>query len=134
MCFLLIAVVAAAANGCARKENAQSVDSSVAGTNSVSSTSQTVEYGIPKSRERFEIQKTLISNKLEQAVLPAMRNQGIDMWVMLDRENNSDPLHAELGGGYSGVRSAFIFFDNGSDTPEKIYYGSHEQAANSVVS
>lgn len=132
--FLLTAVVAVAVNGCARKESAQSVDSSAAGTNSVSSTSQTVEYGIPKSRERFEIQKTLISDKLEKAVLPAMRNQGIDMWVMLDRENNSDPLHAELGGGYSGVRSAFIFFDNGSDTPEKIYYGSHQQAANSVIS
>ena len=51
-----------------------------------------------------------------------------------DRENNPEPLHVELGGGFSGVRAAFIFFDNGSETPEKIYFGSHEQPANSVIS
>ena len=57
----------------------------------------------------------------------------LDMWIVLDRENNDDPLHAELGGGFSGVRAAFVFFDNGSDTPEKIYYGSHTMPDNSVV-
>ena len=31
------------------------------------------------------------------------------------------------------MRSAFIFFDNGGEKPEKIYYGSHEQPANSVI-
>jgi Xaa-Pro aminopeptidase len=31
------------------------------------------------------------------------------------------------------VRAAFIFFDNGGSRVEKIYYGSHEQPANSVV-
>ncbi len=41
---------------------------------------------------------------------------------------------AIIGGGFSGVRAAFIFFDDGSDIPEKIYYGSHEQPANSVIS
>lgn len=91
------------------------------------------DYGIPGSRERFEIQKAVIADKLQRAVLPAMRNHGVDMWIVLDRENNQDPLHVELGGGFSGVRAAFIFCDNGSDTPEKIYYGSHEQPANSVI-
>jgi len=62
-----------------------------------------------------------------------MRHHNIDMWIVLDRENNDDPLHAELGGGFSGVRAAFVFFDNGSDAPEKIYYGSHTMPANSVV-
>ena len=79
--FFLIAVVAVVVNGCAREESAKSVDSSVAGTKSVSPTLQTVDYGIPKSRERFEIQKTLISDKLEKAILPAMRNHGMDMCV-----------------------------------------------------
>lgn len=91
------------------------------------------DYGIPGSRERFEIQKAVIADKLQRAVLPAMRNHGVDMWIVLDRENNPDPLHVELGGGFSGVRAAFIFYDNGSNTPEKIYYGSHEQPANSVI-
>ena len=91
------------------------------------------DYGVPDSRERFEIQKKIVADKLDRAVLPAMRNHGIDMWIVLDRENNPDPLHTELGGGFSGVRAAFIYYDRGTDSPEKIYYGSHEQPANSVV-
>lgn len=90
-------------------------------------------YDIPNSKERFELRRAMVADKLDRALLPAMRNHGIDMWIVLDRENNSDPLHAELGGGFSGVRAAFVFFDNGSNTPEKIYYGSHSQPANSVV-
>ena len=91
------------------------------------------DYGIPGSKERFERWRNIVADKLDRALLPAMRNHDIDMWIVLDRENNDDPLHAELGGGFSGVRAAFVFYDNGSDTPEKIYYGSHTQPANSVV-
>ena len=92
------------------------------------------EYGIPDSRERFESQRNAIAEKLQMVLLPAMRNHGIDMWIVMDRENNEEPLHVELGGGFAGVRGAFIFFDNGSETVEKIYYSSHEQPANSVIS
>jgi Xaa-Pro aminopeptidase len=90
-------------------------------------------YGIPSSKERFEIHTSMVADKLERALLPAMRNHNVDMWIVLDRENNPEPLHDELGGGFSGVRAAFIFFDDGSDKPQKIYYGSHQQPANSVI-
>lgn len=90
-------------------------------------------YDVPASRERFVTQKALIEDKLDSALLPAMRNHGIDMWIVLDREYNPDPLQVELGGQGTGVRAAYIFYDNGSDKPEKIYYGSHEQPRNSVI-
>lgn len=90
-------------------------------------------FRTPGSRERFEIQKAIVLEKLDTALLPAMRAHGVDMWIVLDRENHSDPMHAELGGGYSGVRGAFIYFDNGGPKPERIFYGSHEQPANSVI-
>jgi len=92
-----------------------------------------VAFGVPSSRERFGIQKAIVREKLDTALLPAMRNQGIDMWLVLERENNPDPTHELLGGGFSGVRAAFIFVDRGRDQPEKIFYGSHEQAADSVI-
>jgi Xaa-Pro aminopeptidase len=88
---------------------------------------------VPNSRERFAIENAIVREKLNTALLPAMRKHGIDMWIVLDRENNLEPLHQELGGGYAGVRAAFIFVDSGGATPEKIYYGSHEQPANTVV-
>ena len=112
----------------------QSREDQPQGSGESDSSDAAAEYGIPDSRERFEIQKAVIADKLQKAVLPAMRNHGFDMWIVLDRENNPDPLHIELGGGFSGVRAAFIYFDNGGDAPEKLYYGSHEQPANSVIS
>jgi Xaa-Pro aminopeptidase len=90
-------------------------------------------FHTPSARERFEIQKAIVLEKLNIALLPAMRTHGVDMWIVLDRENHDDPMHLELGGGYSGVRAAFIFFDGGGSTVEKIFYGSHEQPANSVI-
>lgn len=132
--FLLLPVFALAVNGCARHEGTESNESSIADSDTVTPTTQSIDYGIPNLRERFEIQTALISDKLEKALLPAMRNHGIDMWIVLDRENNSDPLHVELGGRYAGVRAAYVFFDNGTDVPEKIYYSSHEMPANSVIS
>ena len=132
--FLFLAMFAMAGSGCARDEGTESNGSSTAGTDSVTPASIPVDYGIPNSRQRFEIQKALLSEKLQKALLPAMRKHGIDMWIVLDQENNPDPLHVELGGGFSGVRAAFIFFDNGSDIPEKIYYGSHTNRKNTVLS
>ena len=132
--FFLAAACVVAGTGCTPEVANESIDASMAGTESVAPAPASVKYGIPGSRERFEIQKELIADKLEKALLPAMRNHGVDMWIVLDRENNPDPLHVELGGRFSGVRAAYVFFDNGTDVPEKIYYGSHEQPANSVIS
>jgi Xaa-Pro aminopeptidase len=89
--------------------------------------------GIPAARERFAIDNAIVREKLDTALLPAMRAHGIDMWIVLDRENNDEPMHTILGGGFSGVRAAFIFFDRGAARPERIYFGSHEQPANSVI-
>jgi Xaa-Pro dipeptidase len=75
----------------------------------------------------------MVQEKLDTALLPAMRAHGINMWIVLDRENHLDPVHEELGGGYAGVRGAFIFFDQGKDKPEKIFLGSHEQGDDSVI-
>jgi len=91
-------------------------------------------FRVPSSRERFEIKSTIIQEKLETVLLPAMRRHGIDMWIVLDRESHLDPLHGELGGGFAGVRGAFAFFDRGDTRPEKIYLSSHSQPANSVIS
>ncbi|MBT8078174.1 MAG: aminopeptidase P family protein [Gammaproteobacteria bacterium] len=109
----------------------QSIACLVAAT--LSTTAVAFDIDVPGAKARFELQRQIVADKLQRALLPAMRNHDIDMWIVLDRENNSDPLHAEIGGGFSGVRAAFVFFDNGSDTVEKIYVGSHSQPANSVI-
>ena len=88
----------------------------------------TVEsLGIPKEHERYAIRKGIIASKLNTVLLPAMRRHGIDMWLVLSREFHPDPFLYEIGGGWPGVRNAYLFFDSGGDVPEKIFIGSHEQ-------
>ena len=90
-------------------------------------------YGVPGALERARIKTAIVEEKIRTALLPAMRTHGIDMWIVLDRENHPDPLHEEIGGGFAGVRSAYIFFDSGGTEPEKIYLGSHVQPGDSVI-
>ncbi len=83
--------------------------------------------GIPSERERYAIRKNITALKLNTTLLPAMRKHGIDMWVVLSREFHPDPFLPDIGGGWPGVRNAYLFFDRGDDRPEKIFIGSHEQ-------
>jgi len=52
------------------------------------STAAADDYNIPASKERFELRRNMVADKLNKALLPAMRNHNIDMWIVLDRENN----------------------------------------------
>jgi Xaa-Pro aminopeptidase len=86
----------------------------------------TAELRIPGAKERFQIRKALIAKRLDSVLLPAMRAHGIDLWLVFTREHNQDPLLSEIGGGWAGVRNAYLFFDRGGEKPEKIFVGSHE--------
>ena len=84
---------------------------------------------IPDARERFEVRKELIGKRLDTVLLPAMRAHDIDLWLVFSREHHLDPILSEIGGGWGGVRNAYVFFDRGGETdrtPEKIFIGSHE--------
>ena len=90
-------------------------------------------YGVPGAAERFAVSRDIVVEKLGAPLLAAMRNNDIDLWLVVDRENNPDPLHEEVGGGFSGVRGARLFHDDGGERPRRLYLGSHEHPANSVV-
>jgi Xaa-Pro aminopeptidase len=60
-------------------------------------------------------------------MLPAMRNAGIDCWIMMSREGFIDPVleYIRDENGEGGHRNAFIFFDDGSDRLQRIVIGTH---------
>lgn len=58
----------------------------------------------------FEIKKA----KLERFVLPAMRNEGIDMWIVLTREYVVDPLAKDLSADRAVARTALVFINEGN--------------------
>ena len=59
-----------------------------------------------------------------------MRRHGIDMWILMSRENHPDPILDLFGGfgvsGWYGHRNAYIFFDPGpGESLEATVIGTH---------
>ncbi len=81
-------------------------------------------------RERTEREWTIKAEKMHRHLLPLMRRHGVDLWIILSRENAPDPL-VELFGGYGvtgwyGHRNAYLFFDAGAGhTLETTALGTH---------
>ncbi|CAN5404449.1 M24 family metallopeptidase [soil metagenome] len=57
-------------------------------------------------------------------ILPdAMRENKIDMWIIMCREGNFDPLYSDMGEGYVGHNGYYIFTDNGKPRIERSVLG-----------
>ena len=80
-------------------------------------------------RARTEREWEVKAEKMRQHLLPLMRAQEIDLWIILSRENAPDPA-LELFGGYGvtgwyGHRNAYLFHDAGDDGLETTAIGTH---------
>ena len=51
--------------------------------------------------------------RIQQLLPAAMRNAGIDAWVIFVRENDNDPLALHVGGENAGGTAAIMFFRDG---------------------
>lgn len=57
-------------------------------------------------------------------ILPeVMRENKIDMWIIMCREGNFDPMYRELGEGYVGHNGYYIFTDTGKPRIERSVLG-----------
>jgi len=78
-----------------------------------------------QEREVWKLRNEIIKEKLDRFLLPAMRKYGIDMWIVMSRENNLDPIIEDIGGGIGGHRNAYIFMDDGTNRVKRIAIGTH---------
>jgi len=81
------------------------------------------------SEERTLREWEVKREKMERHLLPTMREHGVDMWIIMSRENNPDPA-LELFGGYGisgwyGHRNAYVFRDAGDAGLESVVFGTH---------
>ena len=53
-----------------------------------------------EARRRWEMERQIRLDKFEQVLPRAMRDNGIDMWIVAVKENHYDPLWNDLGRGY----------------------------------
>jgi len=65
-----------------------------------------------------------IRNDKFDLILPeVMRENNIDMWIVMNREGNFDPLYPDMGEGYVGLTGYYIFTDKGNGRIERAALG-----------
>jgi len=74
-------------------------------------------------KEIWDLKIKIIKEKLDRFLLPAMREYNIDMWIVMSRENNRDPILPDIGGGIGGGRNAYVFIDDGTDRLKRYAIG-----------
>ena len=76
-----------------------------------------------EARRRWEVQRQIRLDKFEQVLPLAMRNAGIDMWIVAVKENHTDPLWEDLGRGYVSGIGYYVFTDGGGGRIERAALG-----------
>lgn len=68
-----------------------------------------------EARNRWSRLCEMRREKFDRILPEAMRENGVDMWIVAMREGHPDPLWELLGRGYIGTTGYFIFTDRSSD-------------------
>src|SRR5512134_2893108 len=76
-----------------------------------------------EARRRWEIQRQIRLDKFEQMLPRAMRDHGIDMWIVAVKENHREPLWNDLGRGYVTGVGYYVFSDRGTPRIERAALG-----------
>ena len=81
--------------------------------------------------DRARHEAAVKAEKMALHLQPAMRRNGIDMWIIMSREFHPDPMLDLFGGygisGWYGHRNAYVFYDPGGDASlEKTIFGTHQ--------
>ncbi len=76
-----------------------------------------------EARRRWERMNQIRQDKFDLVLPEAMRENGIDMWIVVRREGYDDPLTPDLGGGYVGTTGFYVFTDRGGERIERAALG-----------
>jgi Xaa-Pro dipeptidase len=73
-------------------------------------------------RQQQAVRQTWLKKRLETMLLPMMRQQKIDMWIVTNEEFHADPVTAYIAPPlpYVGRRDFFIFADRGGDRLDRL--------------
>jgi len=73
-------------------------------------------------REQQKVRESWLKKRLDTMLLPMMRRQKIDMWIVVNEEFHADPVTEYIAPPlpYVGRRDFFIFADRGGDKLDRI--------------
>jgi Xaa-Pro aminopeptidase len=73
-------------------------------------------------REQQAVRESWLKKRLDTMLLPMMRQQKIDMWIVVNEEFHADPVTEYIAPPlpYAGRRDFFIFADRGGDKLDRL--------------
>jgi len=81
---------------------------------------EAAEIKVLTHREQYPIQKAWIEKRFETVLPELMRREGIDMWIIVSREYNDDPVFRSISPTTtfsSRRRTILVFYDRGTGRP-----------------
>jgi Xaa-Pro aminopeptidase len=76
-----------------------------------------------EARFRWDRLCQIRQDKFDLVLPEAMRENDIQMWIVVQKEGHDDPLYEDLGRGYTGSIGYYIFTDRGGDRIERAVFG-----------
>jgi Xaa-Pro aminopeptidase len=76
-----------------------------------------------ESFRRWRVANQIRLDKFDLILPEVMRENKIDMWIIMSREGNFDPLYFDMGEGYVGHTGYYIFTDIGKPRIERAVLG-----------
>ncbi len=89
----------------------------------LSGTAEAQQTTLPEVKIRWDRMCQIRKEKFDHILPEAMRENGVDMWIVAQKEGHDDPLAPILGPGYTGTVGYFIFTDRGGDHIERAALG-----------
>ena len=76
-----------------------------------------------EARKRWERMAQIRQEKFDLVLPEVMKENEIDMWIVMMKEGHLDPLYEDLGRGYVGSVGYYIFTDQGNNQIERVALG-----------
>ncbi len=76
-----------------------------------------------EAERRWEFMNQIRKEKFDLVLPEAMRENGVDMWITVNREGYDDPLTEDFGKGYVGSYGYYVFTDRGGERIERAALG-----------
>lgn len=85
--------------------------------------SPSLSTGKGEAQRRWEMMNQIRQEKFDLVLPEVMRENGVDMWITVNREGHDDPLTDDFGRGYVGDWGYYIFTDRGEERIERVALG-----------
>ncbi len=76
-----------------------------------------------EAHRRWRKMNQIRNDKFDLILPEVMKENKIDMWIVMCREGSFDPLYKDLGEGYVGSTGYYVFTDDGSERIERAALG-----------